>query len=74
MQIFNKTNNSINLLYSSRYRLSVKFSDLTGNPSNGHFVKIMLYRSPSAIIHCIRLLGKNVASQAIEFHRIVVKK
>ena len=31
---------------------------------NGYSVKTMLYKSPSSILHCIRLLGENIAGQS----------
>ena len=72
MHIFNKTNTSVDLLYY--FSPYVKCIDVSGNPLNGYLVKTMLYKSPSAILHCIRLIGENVAGQAIVFHRRVLQK
>ena len=50
-------------------RSSVKRSDVTGNPVNGYSVKIMLYKTPSLILHCNSSLGEN-SLRLFEFHRI----
>ena len=36
---------------------------LLGSLLNGYSVKIMLYKSPSPILYCIRLLGENISGQ-----------
>ena len=42
---------------------SVKRSDVTGSLLNGYSVKTMVDKSPFPILHCIGLLGENIAGQ-----------
>ena len=42
---------------------SVNRCDVTGNPFEWLLGEIMLYKSPSPILHCIRLLIKDIAVQ-----------
>ena len=41
-----------------------------GTLSSGYSVKTTLYKPPSPILHCIRLLGENIADQGYRFSNV----